>query len=54
MKGLFNTVKKCIRILHIARRPTSREYREIVKITGMGMLVVGFIGLVFYLVFSVI
>ena len=51
---LFEIVGKCVRLLQIARRPTSKEYRQIIKITGMGMLFVGFVGLVMFLVFSVI
>lgn len=51
---LFEIVGKCMRLLQIARRPTSKEYRQIVKITGAGIVFVGFVGMVMFLVFSVI
>ncbi|MBD3389349.1 protein translocase SEC61 complex subunit gamma [Candidatus Micrarchaeota archaeon] len=47
-------LNRCMRILHIARKPTKKELDEIIKITGLGLLVVGSIGMAMYLIFSVI
>ena len=51
---MVEIIGKCIRLLQIARRPTSKEYHQILKITGMGIVFVGFVGLAMFLVFSVI
>lgn len=37
------------RVLKMARNPTSEEYAKTAKITGLGMLLVGAIGFVIYL-----
>ncbi|MDD2655455.1 MAG: protein translocase SEC61 complex subunit gamma [Candidatus ainarchaeum sp.] len=47
-------IPRCIRILHIARKPTNRELDEIMKIAGAGMLLVGVVGIIMFMVFSVI
>ena len=47
-------VHQCIRILHIAKKPTKKELDEILKITGIGMIFVGSIGMLMYIIFSVI
>ncbi len=47
-------VNRCLRVLHIARRPTSKELDAILKITGLGMIVVGSFGMAMYLIFSFI
>jgi protein translocase SEC61 complex gamma subunit len=47
-------VKRCIRILNIARRPTKRELDAILKITGLGILLVGSFGMAMYLLFRFI
>ncbi len=47
-------ILRCIRILHIARKPTKKELDEILKVTGIGMIFVGCVGMLMYLIFSVI
>ena len=47
-------ISRCIRVLHIARKPTRKELHEIIKVTSLGMFVVGFVGMAMYLIFSVI
>jgi len=45
-------VKRCIRILHISRKPTPSEYAEVAKVAAIGMLVFGTTGLVISLIFG--
>ena len=45
-------IKRCIRILHISRKPTNSEYEHMAKITGIGMLVLGVLGLIISLMFG--
>ena len=47
-------VQRCIRILQIAKKPTNKEYNEIVRITGIGMIFVGVVGMAMYVLFSFI
>ncbi len=41
---------KYARILKMARKPTSEEYVKIVFITGMGIIFLGVLGFVIYLI----
>lgn len=34
----------CKRVLQIAKKPSQEEYLQVVKVTGLGILLVGFIG----------
>lgn len=34
----------CKRVLQIARKPSKDEYLQVAKITGLGILLVGFVG----------
>ncbi|MFA5411861.1 MAG: protein translocase SEC61 complex subunit gamma [Candidatus Micrarchaeia archaeon] len=47
-------ITRSIRILHIAKKPTNRELEEIMKIAGFGMLLVGVVGVIMFVIFSVI
>lgn len=37
---------ECKRVLLITRKPTKQEYKDLVKITGIGILIIGFVGFV--------
>ena len=45
-------VKRCIRILHIARKPTPSEYAEVARVAAIGMVVFGATGLFISLLFG--
>ncbi len=47
-------IERSLRILHISKKPSRRELEEIMKISGLGILVIGFTGLVLYAIFSII
>ncbi len=38
------------RILRLARKPTKKEYLMIAKITGLGMIIIGLIGMTIKLI----
>ena len=38
------------RVLRMARRPTSEEYSKTVMITGLGILLIGLLGFVIYII----
>ena len=40
----------CKRVLRVARKPGKSEYFTIAKITGLGILLIGFLGFIIMLV----
>lgn len=42
--------KEATRILKLSKKPTKSEYEEVAKITGIGIIVLGVIGLIFVLI----
>lgn len=49
---LGNYLKDCARVLSIAKRPNLAEYKQVAKLTGLGMVVIGLLGLLVTIVFS--
>jgi protein transport protein SEC61 subunit gamma and related proteins len=43
--------KECIRVLKVTKKPTNSEFQTITKITGLGMILIGFIGFLISLIF---
>jgi len=41
-----NFVRECVRVLKVTKKPSKEEYKTIVKVTGLGMLAIGFIGFI--------
>ena len=39
-------IKECKRVLQVTKKPTMEEYKAIVKVTGLGILVIGALGFV--------
>ena len=39
-------VKECIRVLKITKKPSKEEYKSLVKITGIGILIIGALGFI--------
>ncbi|MBU4502177.1 MAG: protein translocase SEC61 complex subunit gamma [Nanoarchaeota archaeon] len=53
MKKYFVKLKsfglECRRVLRVTKKPNSNEFKVIVKVTGIGIMVIGFIGFVVYI-----
>ena len=47
-------INECVRVLKITRKPDSYEFKTIVKVTGFGMLAIGFMGFVIQLIKSLL
>jgi len=43
---LKSFISECIRVLKITKKPDSMEFKTIVKVSGLGILVIGLIGFV--------
>ena len=42
--------KECKRVLKVTKKPTNMEFKTIVKVSGLGMLIIGFIGFAVHMV----
>ncbi len=51
---LAELVKRCIRIIHISRKPTNDEYWKVAKVTAAGMFLFGFVGFVISAISNVV
>jgi protein transport protein SEC61 subunit gamma and related proteins len=40
---------ECKRVMRITKRPNKEEYLTIVKVSGLGILIIGFIGFIFHI-----
>ncbi len=52
--GLRNVIERMRRILLVASKPDKTEYKQSIKITGLGFLVIGIIGFVIFLIVQLI
>ncbi len=43
-------ILECKRVLILTRKPTKKEFKTIVKVTGLGMIIIGLIGFAMQLV----
>ncbi|MFC1648404.1 protein translocase SEC61 complex subunit gamma [Nanoarchaeota archaeon] len=37
--------QECLRVLKITKKPDKEEYKTVVKVTGLGIMVIGLLGL---------
>lgn len=42
-------LKETIRVLRITKKPSKEEYKSLVKVTGIGISIIGIIGFVIFL-----
>ena len=52
MMGLGNLLREYIRVMKTAKRPSWSEFKQSSIIVGIGMLAIGFIGLLINLIFQ--
>ncbi len=39
--------KECVRVIKILKKPNAQEFSSIVKVTGLGIIIIGVIGFLF-------
>ena len=39
-------IRECKRVLIVTKKPTKEEFKTIVKVSGLGIMIIGFIGFV--------
>ena len=37
-------IRECFRVLRVTKKPDALEFKTIVKVSGLGILIIGFIG----------
>lgn len=47
-------IKETIRVLRITKKPNKEEYKSIVKVTGLGICIIGAIGFIIFLLKQVL
>lgn len=47
-------IKECVRVLKVTKKPTSTEFKTIVKVSGIGILLIGLIGFIIQLLYRLI
>ncbi len=43
-------VRECRRVLKITKKPSSEEFKTIVKVSGLGMAIIGIIGFIIQMI----
>ena len=47
-------IKQSMRVMNVATRPRQKEFDRIVKVTGIGMIIVGLIGVILSFVVNLV
>jgi protein transport protein SEC61 subunit gamma-like protein len=42
--------KETVRVLRITKKPSTEEYKSLVKVTGIGIAIIGAIGFIIFLI----
>ena len=46
--------RQCVRVFKITKKPTKEEYKAIMKVSGLGILLIGFIGFIIHVIDQVL
>jgi protein transport protein SEC61 subunit gamma-like protein len=49
-----NAIKETRRILRLTRKPRGTEFNETAKITGLGMVLIGALGFILFIIFQIL
>ena len=44
-------VKECVRVLKVTKKPSNMEFKTIVKVSALGMLIIGFMGFLVQMIY---
>ncbi len=48
--GINKFIGECHRVLKVTRKPSMEEFKTVVKASGLGILIIGAIGFVVYMI----
>ncbi len=43
-------IKECIRVLKVTKKPDKEEFKTIVKVSGLGILIIGLVGFIIQMI----
>lgn len=46
MSRITSFIKECVRVFKITKKPQSFEFKSVLKITGIGILIIGLMGFI--------
>jgi len=47
---LNNFIIECMRVLRVTRKPTNEEFKVIVKVSGIGIVLIGLLGFILQMI----
>lgn len=47
-------ISRCARVFYVARKPTDAEFRKVAKISAIGIIIIGLVGIVISAIFGLI
>ncbi|MFW6378391.1 MAG: protein translocase SEC61 complex subunit gamma [Nanoarchaeota archaeon] len=50
IRKLKSFYKECVRVFKITKKPSNSEYKAILKVSGLGILVIGLLGFIIHLI----
>ncbi|MBE6485293.1 MAG: protein translocase SEC61 complex subunit gamma [Methanosphaera stadtmanae] len=53
-ESIYGFLKQCERVLRVAKKPDTEEYKTVAKVTGVGILIIGVIGFIIALLSQVL
>lgn len=54
LRKVFNFIKESKRVFKITKKPQALEFKSIVKVTGIGILIIGLIGFIIHIIWQTI
>lgn len=54
LSRLKRFIFQCKRVFKITKKPSNDEYKVIVKVTGIGILIIGAIGFLIHLIWKIV
>jgi protein transport protein SEC61 subunit gamma-like protein len=54
MQRFRNYITECVRVLRITKKPTNEEFKAVIKVSSLGILLIGAIGFVIQLIYNLI
>lgn len=53
-ESIYGFLKQCERVLRVAKKPDTDEYKMVAKVTGIGIIIIGLIGFIIALLSQVL
>ena len=53
-ESIYGFLKQCERVLRVAKKPDTEEYKTVAKVTGIGIIIISVIGFIIALLSQVL